>query len=445
MWSLIRRHPLWAITFGAFALRAAYVLIVRPDPLDMIDSVEYDTLARGILSGQGIGTLISFARPPLYPLFVAACYFVGGIGALILAQLLLSAATASVVGSLARALTARPAAGIAAACVVAIYPWFFEWAGGLASETLFTFLLVSALTLIYRASASQLARPIFFAGVAFGVASLTRANALVLGPPIALWWWWRARDLRPPLILVAGVFAALLPYAAYNVTAGNGLVVASNGGGLNFYIGNNPDTARYYDPATPDAEWRVLNQIQNLGPTALKGVGCAATVPLGQVAEERREAGECLISVPADQREAFWYRGAFDYIRAHPSEWALLELRKLGHYWRPWVEPRTYPVSVVVVSGLSFGALLLLALAGLWMMPRGAALFVVAAAAGSTLSAVGWNVYLRYRFAMLDPILIAAAGEPIIAILQRLTTSRRRLPSLGADHKGPARGDELRP
>ncbi len=432
----MRRHPLWAITFGAFALRSAYVLIVRPDPLNMIDSAEYDALARGILAGHGITNLITFARPPLYPLFVAVCYVVGGIGALVLAQLLLSAATAPLVGSLARALTGRPTAGIAAAAVVAIYPWFFQWVGGLASETLFTFLLVSALTLIFRANASPRAGPILLAGVAFGVASLTRANALVLGPPIALWWWWRAHDLRPPLVLALGVFLALVPYAVYNLANGNGPVLASNGGGLQFYIGNNPDTVRLYDPATPEAEWRALSDISNLGPAALEQVGCAHAAPFGQLDEERLEAGECLVSVPSDQREAFWYRGAFEYIRTHPSEWTLLELRKLAHYWRPWVEPRAYSMPVVVVSGLSFGALLLLALAGLRSMPRGAALFVLAVAAGSTLSSVVWNVYLRYRFAMLDPILIAAAGQPLVAIVHRLGT---QVPAL----RGSAKPDDV--
>lgn len=418
VWPLMRRHPLWTIAVGAFALRSAYVLILRPDPLAMIDSAEYDALARGIIAGEGITNLVSYARPPLYPIFVAICYAIGGMMALTLAQLVISAATAPLVGALAHALSGRAAAGVSAASVVALYPWFFQWVGGLASETLFTFLLVGTLTLIVQASSDRTASSTVRAGVMFGVTALARANALVLGPPIALWWWWRDRDIRRPVMLAMGAIITLVPYAAYNVANGNGLVLASNGGGLSFYIGNNPGTARFYDPSIPEAEWRALNRVQTMGPEALRQVGCQSTATLDRIEDVLREYGDCLVSVPPDRRETFWYRGSLQFIRAHPREWAITELRKLEHYWRPWVDPRAYSPSAVVASGVSFASVLLLAVAGLRLMPRRAALFVVAVAVGSTLSSVVWNVQLRYRFAMLDPVLIAAAGEPIAVIWQ---------------------------
>lgn len=416
----IHRHPLWAVALAAFALRLAYVLVARPDPFGMIDSAEYDALARGILSGQGIQTPVSYARPPLYPLFVAICYALGGMTVLIAAQLVLSAATAPLVGTVAHSLSGRKGVGVAGALAVAGYPWFFQWVGGLASETLFTFLLMAAVALILHASADRTVLPTLIAGLVFGLASLTRANALVLAPPIALWWWWRAAELRPLVILAVGISLMLIPYTAYNLAAGNGFVVGSNGGGLSFYIGNNPDTARLYDPATSDADWRALNRVGALGPQALAQVGCRSDVPLGRIDEQLMQIDQCLVAVPPDQRESFWYRGAFAYIRSAPAEWALLELRKLGHYWRPWVEPRAYSMPIVVISAVSFGTILALAVAGLMQMPRHAALFVVAIAVGSTLSSVVWNVQLRYRFAMLDPILIAAAAGPLAAIAGRL-------------------------
>ncbi len=419
--SLIRRHRLWAVAALAIVLRGAYVVAVRPDPMNMVDSAEYDALARGILAGHGIETFVSYSRPPLYPLFVAICYVLGGVGTLIVAQLLIGAATAPLVGALARRLSGRADAATVAATLVAVYPWFFQWVGGLASETLFTFLLIATLVLILRASDDPRPRPILIAGIVFGLTSLTRANALILAPPIALWWWWRAKDLRPPVILAVGVVLALLPYTSYNLATGNGLVVGSNGGGLSFYVGNNPDTARFYDPATSDAEWRALNRVETLGPEALARVGCPVSV--GRIDVELREMEQlraCLDKVPPGQREMFWYRAAFTYITSDPAEWGLLEVRKLAHYWRPWVEPRVYSGPIVAVSGLSFGLILVLAVAGLVRMPRRMALFVVAVAVGSTLSSVVWNVQLRYRFAMLDPVLIAAAAEPLLAFAVRL-------------------------
>lgn len=419
MWSVLRRHPLWATAIAALVARAGYVFIVRPDPFGMIDSAEYDALARGLLAGEGIANLVSYARPPLYPIFVAICYTIGGVTALILAQLVISAATAPLVGVLAGTLSGRPATGVPAAFVVALYPWFFQWVGGLASETLFTFLLIATLTLILRASSDRSASSPMRAGVMLGVTALARANALVLGPPIALWWCWKDRAIKRPIILAMGAILALVPYAAYNLANGNGLVLASNGGGLSFYIGNNPGTARFYDPSTPVAEWRALNRVQTMGPEALRHVGCQSTAALDRIEDVLGEYGDCLVSIPPDQRETFWYRGSLQYIRTHPKEWAITELRKLEHYWRPWVDPRVYSPSAVVASGLSFASVLVLAVAGLRMMPRRAALFVVAVAVGSTLSSVVWNVQLRYRFAMLDPVLIAAGGGPLAAICQR--------------------------
>ncbi len=407
----MRRHRFWTIAAFAFLLRLAYVVVARADPLDMIDSAEYDALARGILAGRGIVDFQSFARPPLYPLFVALCYAFGGIPMLIGAQLALSAATAPLVGSLARALSGRPAAAPVGALLVAVYPWFFQWVGGLASETLFTFCLVSALVLIFRASEQPRTGSILLAGIVFGIASLARANALVLAPPIALWWWWRARDLRPALVLAAGIVLALVPYSLYNVASGKGMVLASNGGGISFYAGNNPDAARWYAGDVSDAEWRTLSTHSLLGAEASVLVGCHA---------DEDAMGCVTATVPPDQREAVWYRAAFRYITSRPGEWARLEARKSLHYWRPWVEPRAYSFPIVLVSGLSFGGMLLLALVGLRRMPRHAALFVLAVVVGSTLSSVVWSVQLRYRFAMLDPVLIAVAAEPVLAMLRRL-------------------------
>lgn len=411
--SIVRRHPLWTIAVLALVVRIAYVLIARPDPLNMVDSTEYDILARQILAGRGIIDFQRFARPPLYPLLVAVCYSLGGITTLIAVQLLLSAITPPLVGVLARSLSGRAAAAPVAALITALYPWFFQWVGGLASETFFILGLVTSLVLVLRASDHPRTRSILLAGVVFGIVSLIRANALVLAPPIGLWWWWRARDVRPPAILAIGVVLALVPYMLYSLAAGKGLVVASSGGGENFYIGNNPDTVRLYDPATPEDDWRKLSLSSGVGPDAIEWLGCPRTE--GQA--------ECFDRIPAAEREAWFYRRGLDFIRAHPGEWSVTALRKLIHYWRPWVEPRTYAPAVVVLSGLSFGGTLLLALAGLGRMPRRAALFVLATIVGSTLSSVVWNVQLRYRFAMLDPVLIAAAGEPLVAILDRIRTS----------------------
>lgn len=405
------------IALAALVLRAAYIVVVRPDPLQMIDSSEYDALARALLAGQGLVDLVGYVRPPLYPLFVAGAYLAGGLIALQVAQLVIAALTVLAIGALGRTLSGSPRAGWAAAAFAAIYPWSFPWVGGIASETLFTSLLILALVAVARAAPDGRSRAAaIIGGALMGAASLARANALVLAPFLALWLFWRDRSVMRAVMFTVALGATLLPFAAYEAAQGNGLVIASSGGGLIFYEGNNPDVARLYSPDIRDDEWRQLNRASTFGPAALAQAGCPGA----------RTVHECYeVTHPRDQ-QAFWYDAAFRYIAAHPGEWALTELRKLMHYWRPWSDPRAYSLPTVVASGLSFGALVLLALAGLRRLGPAERLLVVLMCVASTLSAVVWMVQLRYRTAMLDPILMAAAGPGAVWLFDRARRIRVR-------------------
>lgn len=414
----VRRHPLWCVGLLAAAFRALFVLATHPDPLNGVDSAEYDGMARALLAGNGITTEVGFVRPPLYPIYLAFCYALGGVGVVQATQAVLGAGTAVLIGVLGRELFDDDRAAWAGALIAAVYPWFFQYVGTIASENLFTFLAVASFVAILRASGSARRSGALGAGALFGVASLARANLLVLAPGLALWWWWQARRFAPAFVFGVGVIAALVPFAAYNAAAGRGLVVGSSGGGISFYAGNNPDTARFYGGQLSDEEWRALSQVVVIGPEALRFAGCDPVA--GQ--------GACIQGVPLSQVDAFWYSAGIRYIRSEPGTWAITEFRKLLHYWRPWVEPRVYSSPVVIVSGVSFGALVLLTIAGLWRMDRRSAVFVLAIAAGSTIAAVGWNVQLRYRFALLDPVLIAAASLPAALVLERLRALAVRRP-----------------
>lgn len=391
----------------AIAVRVVYVLVARPDPMAMVDSVEYDLMARDLLAGAGFVDRVGFVRPPLYPLFVAASYALGGMLVLQLLQLALSAATAPLIGLLAAALSRRPGAATPAAVVAAVYPWFFQWFWGLASEPLFTALTVGTLVLATTAASSRSFRTTALAGITFGLAALTRSNILILAPFLGLWLA-RLAGLRSASVLTLAVIAGLAPFAAVNLAEGNGLVLGSSGGGLNFYIGNNEDTARLYSGTLSDNEWRALSARSVLGERALAFAGCKAD----------QGPAACTAHLPASERDAFWYRAGFRYIAERPIEWIGTELAKVAHYWRPWVEPRAYSLPVVVVSGASFLALLVVAGIGLVCMPRVSAVLVVLVAVAGTIAAVGWNVQLRYRYALVDPVLLAAAGAPLASLFE---------------------------
>lgn len=397
----------------ALLARIAFVLVVRPDPYDMVDSREYDGMARALLEGRGLVDDVGFVRPPLYPAFVALAYALGGLAALVALQIILAVATALGVGVLAAALARRHDVAWPATAVAAVYPWSMQYVGGLASETLFTALAVASLAAIVIAAPSRTWRGAVLAGVLVGITALARANVLVLAPFVAAWWW-RVAGAGRATAFAAALGAALLPFMAYNIAAGNGPVLASSGGGVNFYIGNNPDTARLYGDKISDDEWRRLTRDSNIGPAALRGLGCDPAGTFLACSQRIRD------SVPLREREAYWYRAGFAYIVSDPVGWGGLELRKLAHYWRPWVDPRAYPLVVVIVSGVSFALLLAFAVVGLLRLPRSSAAFILLVAAGSTLAAVAWQVQLRYRFALLDPLLTAAAASAVLAFVRTL-------------------------
>lgn len=404
-WTFLDRHPWMTIFALAVALRALYLILAAPGPLSASDAIEYNAIARELLAGHGLVQL-NFVRPPLYPLFVAAGYAIGGVGAVQAAQVMLGGATAVIIGVFAAALSGKRSAYWGAGIAAAAYPWSFYWVGVVLSETLFALLATSSFLAVLQAGRDRTNRSAIAAGALLGLAALTRANVLPLAPPLALWHLWRVRSVTRTALLTIATVAVLAPYAVYNVAMGNGLVISSSGGGANFYQGNNPDLASLYFDDLTDEEWRRLNLISGSGEKSLAFLGC-------------RDAATCMVEVPADQRSARWVSEGLRWIRAEPLLWARLEMRKLVHYWTPWVEPRAYSLTAVIVSGVSFGTIALLAVVGLRAMRPDARALVIIIALAATITAVAFLVQLRYRFSLLDPVLLASAGWPIAALVRR--------------------------
>lgn len=394
----VARHPLWSIWIVALLLRTAYVLASPQDPYQMIDSPDYDTIARELLAGHGYVAYYytGFLRPPLYPLLVAAAYVTGGLLTLQIVQIVLGATTAVLVGVVARLLHRRAAAAWVAALIAAVYPWSFAFVGGVASENLFVLVWVGAAALMLRAADRKRSDLAVLAGVVFGLACLTRANLLTAGPALMAWLWWRTRAPVKPALFAVALGLTLLPFTAYNWFAGNGLVVGSSGGGMSFFVGNNLGHTKLYKGVYQEDEWL---RSRNVGPEAEAYIDCPGL--------------ECMYAMPLRERDAFFYAAGLRYIREAPLDVLITDVKKFFHYWRPWVDPRVYSPAIVLVTGLSFGTVLALALASLWRMPRDATLFVLAVAISASLTVMIWHVQLRYRFALLDPILIAAASGAV--------------------------------
>lgn len=367
-------------------------------------------MARSLLAGQGFGVeAVGFVRPPLYPIFVAMCYAIGGLAMVQAAQVVVGATTAVLIGHLARALSVDARDAAAAALIAAVYPWSIQFVPSLATETLFTFLAVATFLGVLSVARVATEARAALCGILFGLSGLVRANFLLLAPGLALVMLISRRSITSVIVFGAGTLLALAPFTAYAMAQGWGPLIASGSGGINFYTGNNPAVARLFDPGISDDEWRRVNSSGPSDPISLRYLGC----------ESATTVQHCADHLPIAQRDRFYYDAGFRWIGEDPARWARITAAKLVRQWTPWVEPRAYPISIVVVSGLSFGAVLLLTIVA-WPRLRPDARWLIAVVAvGVTITGVLTLVQLRYRFPLLDPLLIAAAGPPIERVASR--------------------------
>ncbi|MGD8718939.1 MAG: glycosyltransferase family 39 protein [Candidatus Zixiibacteriota bacterium] len=245
----------WAwIIFGvALALRLAYALVAEAPPIS--DEQYYVGLARNLVAGAGYtsGGVATAYWPPGYPAFLAALFFPfgGHFAPVMIVQSVLGAVSAVLVWRLGREFVSAGAAR-AAGLLVALCPSQIAYASRLfpAVVTAFGVLAFAYAIVVYRGWRSAVG-----AGVLAGVTGLAAPVALVLVPAA-----WACELLRrTPVkrfllrgVIMAAVAAAfVVPWSLRNLRAMGESVPISTNGGVNLWIGNNPNsTGAYYYPTS---------------------------------------------------------------------------------------------------------------------------------------------------------------------------------------------------
>ncbi len=309
----------------ALVVRVIYVLQAQANPqfdAPLMDPAYHDQwawqLAQGTWAPEG-----PFFRAPLYTFFLAAIYAIGGHDYLLprLVQAVLGAGSCVLIYLIGRRLFSENTGRIAGA-MAALYWILIYFDNELLIPILFVFLILASFyallrTLGWERDASQPPRSPawgFAAGLLLGLAAIARPNILVF-VPVVLWLLWRARrrGLRV-LVAVTLVLAMLAPIAVvtiYNVTAGDDFVFIASQGGVNFYIGNNPES---------DGRTAVV--------PGTRGDWWGGRFDTIKIAE--RAAGR---ELKESEVSDYWFGRAFEFIREQPGEWLGLMLRKLGLFW----------------------------------------------------------------------------------------------------------------
>ncbi len=304
---------------GAFALRVVYLISLGDDPWvhnPIVDEIAYRNMALAFLNGAP--DLYPFFRPPLWPILMAGYYLIFGqdagfFGIRILSAILSSLAIVSGF-RVADRLFGRRNAWISAAITASAGVLLHLHTTGLATS-LFTLLTVEAVRLTLHArdhrDNPQFAFP---AGVIWGLAALTRPNALAGAVISILWLMWPyfrvwSRQKHQAFAsggwLLLGVILIVSPITMLNWVHGDDPVLISTNGGINFYLGNNTSA----DGLSP------LHPV--LGPD---------WAPAEVEAWSAEQAGRALTP---NQSSNWYYAEGLRFWGQHPGEATMLTLKKL--------------------------------------------------------------------------------------------------------------------
>lgn len=248
-------------------------------------------------------------------------------------------------------------------------------------------------------TSARAAGAFFVAGALFGTQTMNRPNVL-LPAIITIVFLAAGRRWRSALWIAAGIAAALTPLAMRNYAVAGDWSPMSSHGGLNFYIGNNPEA---------DGTYHLVSRI---------------TPNISGQQEDARKVAEAAVGRRLDdgQVSAYFYGLGSQWIRTHPRDALALFVRKLAYTLNGAYIPLNYSYPFyayderTLLAALAVGPRLLipLGIAGLivaaptrrrfeyWAWVSFVPAFVVAVAA--------FFVTERYRLPLLIPLCVGSGA-----------------------------------
>ncbi len=407
------REALWPVACLlaiACAVRLLLSLKVSPDLL-IADQDEYLSGAQRLLNGQTLAIKNSwlFIRPPGYSTFIAGVWTLTGtrsLTAIKIAQALLDTATCGYLYRMAREMSSRRWAPLFALAAAALYPYLIYYTATIHAETLFAFLLVSGTYYFARGFRTRNLRDVALGSLVLSLGNLVRANFTVVLPFIGIWLVWRWWHNKRRLIAIAAaiavpLFTVTLPWNYAVWRQGLGVVWVTDGGGINFYEGQNDLAARLYceDPPLEERIKLIVGE----------------SPPPPEYALARQLA-------PKDQQKVYWHSG-WNWFRSHLHLLPCLVPQKIYSYWRPYVHSEIYSRKMVLLSLVSVPILLLGSIGGWRAWRRGErelTMLALLQAIAGTLAVMFLSVpQIRYRVPVTDAALLAFFGEGMVALFGR--------------------------
>lgn len=313
----------------AFLIRLVYLIeLTHNSPFSdylYLDALRYDSWAQSI--AFGIEHVIEPAfRAPLYPLFLAAIYKTLGHNLFIarLVQMFLGALICVLIYFIALKVFNKRIAVISA-LIGAFYGPFLYWAGEMLIVTFIVFLDLVVLLILLHAIERPTTLYWLLGGVVLGLSSIARPNVLIFIPWVIMLIFLldklretsvtRKSKFVYALYFLAGTFVVILPVTISNYQDTRDFVLISSQGGINFYVGNNPeaDGKTAQAPGIMQAHGEFLDNMW------------LVSVKYAEETEGTR--------LKPSQVSMFWYRQGLRFISENPWQWIKLMLKKCAYFW----------------------------------------------------------------------------------------------------------------
>lgn len=312
----------------ALVVRLVYLVhLERNSPVAHIlihDSALFNHLAHKILSGHVVLDKV-FYISPLYSYFLAVVYALLGdsFTTVRVVQFVLGSVGVVVFFDLARRYLPRGAA-FASAVYAALYAPFLFFEGSILGTSVALLLLLLAVWLAAVFRERPAGWIAFLSGLALGLGSTGRPNALLMAFALGVAFWVWAKGKRrwvPLLVWFVGVSIPIGATVVHNYLAGHDFVVLTTHGGINFYIGNHKGASGVWEaPEGMEASVSAINL------------------------EEATRVAEQHVGHPLkpSQVSDFWYGQSLRYIVHHPLDWLLLLAKKLILFFDPYEVPLNF-------------------------------------------------------------------------------------------------------
>lgn len=408
-WSHRERLAFGAILVLAFVFRLVNVNAMQSNPrfdAPVMDGLYHLDWARALMAGETFQEGAYF-RAPLYPWFMALVLKLTGdsLFALRVVQSLLGVATVALTLLMARRSFGR-SAGWVAGLVSATYWVLVYFDGEPLIPTLYVPLLLAGLYTALGLSRKRFSpRACLVCGLFFGLAAIARPNVLLFMPPLAVWLWFQAGRARPAFMATAmltlGTLVPILPITWHNYSAsGEGVLIASQAG-VNFWIGNNPesDGMSAIVPGTRAGWWEGFEDSRRLA---------------------RQEAGEPLTDKGISQH---YTKKVWSWMAENPGSALGHQMWKLRLFFMDWEVSNNQEIRFVShrYNPLSRLSLNFAWLAGFGLLGAGLALggarwrhFPLWGFLGTyTLSVVAFFVCSRFRVPVLPVLIVLGSGAGV--------------------------------